>query len=157
MLVCSLPFRTRGCGCIGHPAFPTPSVGRKIHAQLGRIAPRECEAVPLQLFENSIGEQKLCRPGQAKREPRPITTHGYVARTWGRSPVYNMHRWLWVPAFRGDDKRLNCFGCLKIESVATSTSSRTSERSEREPGPITTNVRVARGRGRSSVYNMHRW
>src|SRR5258708_38953240 len=25
---------TRGCGCIGHPAFPTPSVGRKVHAQL---------------------------------------------------------------------------------------------------------------------------
>src|SRR4030088_3800800 len=24
------------------PAFPTPSVGRKAHAQLGRIAPREC-------------------------------------------------------------------------------------------------------------------
>src|ERR1700736_1982966 len=22
----------RGCGCNGHPAFPTPSVGRKIHA-----------------------------------------------------------------------------------------------------------------------------
>jgi hypothetical protein len=22
--------RTRGCGCIGHPAFPTPSVGRKV-------------------------------------------------------------------------------------------------------------------------------
>src|SRR5258706_2699309 len=33
---------TRGCGCNGHPAFPTPSVGRKIQAQLGRIAPREC-------------------------------------------------------------------------------------------------------------------
>src|ERR1700682_2815409 len=32
---------TRGCGCGGHPAFPPPSVGRKIHAQLGRIAPRE--------------------------------------------------------------------------------------------------------------------
>src|ERR1700730_14405550 len=32
---------TRGCGCTGHPAFPTPSVGRKIHAPLGHIAPRE--------------------------------------------------------------------------------------------------------------------
>src|SRR5712664_3080969 len=31
---------TRGCGCNGHPAFPTPSLGRKINAQLGRIAPR---------------------------------------------------------------------------------------------------------------------
>src|SRR6266849_10475190 len=25
-LVCFILFRTRGCGCIGHPAFPTPSV-----------------------------------------------------------------------------------------------------------------------------------
>ena len=32
---------TRGCGCSGHPAFPTPSWGRKIHQRLGRIAPRE--------------------------------------------------------------------------------------------------------------------
>jgi hypothetical protein len=36
---------TRGCGCNGHPAFPTPFVGRKVHAQLGRIAPRECGGV----------------------------------------------------------------------------------------------------------------
>ena len=25
MLVCFVLFRTRGCGCIGHPAFPAPS------------------------------------------------------------------------------------------------------------------------------------
>src|SRR4051812_50221791 len=31
-------FPTRGCGCIEHPAFPTPlfSPGRTIHASLGR-------------------------------------------------------------------------------------------------------------------------
>src|SRR5260370_5172023 len=27
-LVCFVLFRTRGCGCIGHPAFPAPSVYR---------------------------------------------------------------------------------------------------------------------------------
>src|SRR6266576_7215597 len=34
---------TRGYGCGGHPAFPTPSVflGRRIHARLGRSAPRD--------------------------------------------------------------------------------------------------------------------
>src|SRR6266849_3875534 len=37
--------RTRGCGCSGHPAFPTPSRGRKINAQLGRFAPRDREVV----------------------------------------------------------------------------------------------------------------
>jgi len=31
---------TRGRGCNGHPAFPTPSLGRKIHQRLGRIARR---------------------------------------------------------------------------------------------------------------------
>jgi hypothetical protein len=31
---------TRGRGCQGHPAFPTPSQGRKIQQRLGRIAPR---------------------------------------------------------------------------------------------------------------------
>jgi hypothetical protein len=35
-------FCTRGCGCTGRPAFPTPSVGREIHARLGRITSREC-------------------------------------------------------------------------------------------------------------------
>src|SRR2546421_3479086 len=74
-LVCSLPFRTRGCGCIGHPAFPTPSVGRKIHAQPGRIAPRECEAVSLQLFEKLIGEQNYVVPAKptGRANARPMT------------------------------------------------------------------------------------
>ena len=31
---------TRGRGCSGHPAFPTPSWGREIHQRLGRLAPR---------------------------------------------------------------------------------------------------------------------
>src|SRR4051794_7212320 len=35
---CALyPFCTRDCGCIKHPAFPTPFIGRSQHAQLGRI------------------------------------------------------------------------------------------------------------------------
>src|SRR5260370_10064882 len=32
---------TRDRGCSGHPAFPTPSRGREINANLGRIAPRD--------------------------------------------------------------------------------------------------------------------
>src|ERR1700686_2467738 len=44
-LVCYLHHCTRGCGCSGHPAFPTPSVGRKVHARLGRIASRDRGAV----------------------------------------------------------------------------------------------------------------
>src|ERR1700761_128972 len=29
-------FYTRGCGCIGYPAFPTPSIGRNELAKLGQ-------------------------------------------------------------------------------------------------------------------------
>jgi hypothetical protein len=36
---------TRGCGCNGHPAFPTPSQGREIHQSLGRFASRGRERV----------------------------------------------------------------------------------------------------------------
>src|SRR6266851_7619792 len=45
MLVCFILFRTRGCGCIGHLPHALCFPGRTIHAQLGRIAPRECEGV----------------------------------------------------------------------------------------------------------------
>src|SRR5258705_13798838 len=47
-LVCFVSFRTRGRGCIGHPAFPAPSVvksGETVFARLGPIAPREREVV----------------------------------------------------------------------------------------------------------------
>src|SRR6202166_2330985 len=53
---------TRGCGCTGHPAFPTPSMGRRIHAQPGHNAPRErgvmseagCLAIARQLDGNEF-------------------------------------------------------------------------------------------------------
>src|ERR1700675_89951 len=52
---------TRGRGCSGHPAFPTPSLGREINAQLGRIARRDREAVSgivllLESFEVGVHE-----------------------------------------------------------------------------------------------------
>jgi hypothetical protein len=51
---CVLLLYTRGCGCNGHPAFPTPSLGGSIMHQLGRYPrpgsaksylsyPRHCE------------------------------------------------------------------------------------------------------------------
>src|SRR5882724_5505054 len=56
-LVCFVLFRTRGCGCSGHPAFPAPSVGRKFHAQLGRIAPRDRGVAP---HYSSSPRTRLC-------------------------------------------------------------------------------------------------
>src|SRR5713101_9800328 len=49
---------TRDRGCNGHPAFPTPSFGREINAQLGRIAPRDCEVA----FVIGAGTRNAC-PG----------------------------------------------------------------------------------------------
>ena len=40
---CVYYFYTRGCGCNGHPAFPTPFVGRIDDAQLGRMARRDAK------------------------------------------------------------------------------------------------------------------
>src|SRR5713101_2700237 len=49
---------TRDRGCSGHPAFPTPSLGRKINARLGRIAPRGREVA----FVVGAGTRNAC-PG----------------------------------------------------------------------------------------------
>jgi hypothetical protein len=46
MLVWFQFFPTRGCGCGGHLAFPTPSVGREALAKLGRIALRDRFVMP---------------------------------------------------------------------------------------------------------------
>src|SRR4029077_12477740 len=50
--------RTRGCGCIGHPAFPAPSYFLRdvFLAQLGRVAPREGGSV----FCGFLKNEQLC-------------------------------------------------------------------------------------------------
>src|SRR2546421_53916 len=63
-----------------------------------------------------------------------------------RRPFNNSHRWLWVPAFAGTTKWASSYSL---------TSSRTSERSERDPGPITTNGYVAPSGGRRPFNNRH--
>jgi hypothetical protein len=50
---------TRGCGCIGHPAFPTPFVGREAHAQLGRYPRRENAEVYLAVIAVSEAKQSI--------------------------------------------------------------------------------------------------
>src|ERR1700732_4791366 len=55
---------TRGCGCNGHPAFPTPSFGRIVQAQLGCDLRREtadvCRFGRL-IIESEAGEPRHCR------------------------------------------------------------------------------------------------
>src|SRR5450432_4693414 len=74
---------TRGRGCSGHPAFPTPSKGREINANLGRIAPRGRErAFGIGAFRHArpcaghprLGSKKDVdgrdKPGMTKKYPR---------------------------------------------------------------------------------------
>jgi hypothetical protein len=55
-LVCFVLFCTRGCGCIGHPAFPTPSFGRMFSCTTRALAPRECGVLPRRHCEERSDE-----------------------------------------------------------------------------------------------------
>jgi hypothetical protein len=81
LLVCVLPIQrgTRGCGCSGHPAFPTPSKGgREIFAELGRIVSR--------------GRERAFGTGRLKFELRTRATNSASSRTSAaRSGTHN-HR-----------------------------------------------------------------
>src|SRR5450631_2170340 len=58
---------TRDRGCSGHPAFPTPSRGRKINVNLGRIARRDREVASgivllLESFEVGVCTKRYLTP-----------------------------------------------------------------------------------------------
>jgi hypothetical protein len=70
--------RTRGRGCSGHPAFPTPSIGREILAELGRIVSR--------------GRERTSGTGRLKIELGARATNSASSRTSAaRSGTHN-HR-----------------------------------------------------------------
>jgi hypothetical protein len=80
---------TRGCGCNGHPAFPTPSIGQKIHQRLGRIARRGRECVfAIRAIEQSDRHSPMCK-----------------CTSWMRHLAQARHlyspSWLWIPGSRG--------------------------------------------------------
>src|SRR5713226_8206003 len=80
---------TRDRGCSGHPAFPTPSLGREIFQQLGRIASRganvcleltviaiyrilrECYGAPAGPAELWLGPRRSTKPGRVAMGTRP--------------------------------------------------------------------------------------
>src|ERR1700730_1002847 len=88
---------TRDRGCSGHPAFPTPSKGREINAQLGRIAPRGREVVsgiratslraqrsnPFFLLRGKHGLLRFARNDGLER----ATLSAVIARECGRSSI----------------------------------------------------------------------
>jgi hypothetical protein len=79
-LVCFLPFCTRDCGCIGRPAFPTPSLGGKFcrpraHRAAGtrsRVSRRHCEKRSDEAIQNP--STITSRHASSLRKQGPITT-----------------------------------------------------------------------------------
>src|SRR5450432_3702194 len=76
---------TRGRGCSGHPAFPTPSKGREINANLGRIAPRGREGMFGILADTVIPGR--CQRVRAKRGPMTGSASNPESRDSGPGPA----------------------------------------------------------------------
>src|ERR1700742_2915759 len=57
---CAFHFRTRGCGCNGHPAFPTPSLGGRFWIDPGASASRGGEGVSLTLVIPGCADATNC-------------------------------------------------------------------------------------------------
>jgi len=89
---------TRGRGCSGRPAFPTPSLGREINARLGRSAPRDLNAC-LEIVIASEAKQSILSlrgemdcfaplamtaPGAHSRDPLARNDEAVVWK-WSRS------------------------------------------------------------------------
>ena len=87
---------TRGCGCIGHPAFPAPSLSDEggSDQKLGRNAPREC--VPLVSHYNS--HVVPADAGTHNHRRTSLSGLGQHDRQQHRPVVMG-------PRVRGDDKR----------------------------------------------------
>ena len=104
LLVCFFISHTRLRVQSKHPAFPAPSVGASCLAKPGQLMPRECEGVSCLLFD-IFESEKARRPGQAKRDPGPITTGPCALGRSGHSFPDVEVLWLWVPAFAGTTLR----------------------------------------------------
>jgi hypothetical protein len=52
---------TRGCGCTAHPAFPAPSdfFGPNDLQNFGRLAPRECEVLSINVIARSSCDEAI--------------------------------------------------------------------------------------------------
>jgi hypothetical protein len=112
--------RTRGYGCNGHPAFPTPSMGREINAQLGRFAPRGANACLL--FDNLHHPTR--RPCES-RDPYAVPCHfgrGGRGLLPQRTPV------AMGPCFRRDDERVR----MRLPIFARSDLSAVAQRAKAE-------------------------
>jgi hypothetical protein len=126
-LVCFVLFRTRGCGCIGRPAFPTPSFfwanascTTRAHRAAGSrvifdvIARSDLSAVAQRAKAKATKQSSLRHSGMVRRTRAGISRFrvrcGACHRAaLGADPLASP---------RNDGLKTAC-GCLKIESVAS--------------------------------------
>src|SRR5204863_3235949 len=87
----------RGCGRIARPAFPAPSDLGRMNLQASGASCRG-NAIGCLKFESKIHH---CRPGQAKRDPGPITTALSCCAKVIEQRLSNDQHGVWVPAFAG--------------------------------------------------------
>jgi hypothetical protein len=135
--LCLLPMH-RGCGCIGHPAFPTPSIGRKIFQRPGRIAPRGRKAVSGPPSLRGAKRRLVRRSYERRRKQSILSLRGEMDCFASLAMTGRAHSR--DPLARNDGQ--NCLGCLKIESVAI--------------GPLANLARSARS-SRTYRYHRHRY
>src|SRR5260370_29635519 len=70
-LVCLVLFRTRGCGCIGHPAFPAPSVYRGANGSCKNSGGSRRENAGSSLEVGAMSLRGATRPPELNERPRP--------------------------------------------------------------------------------------
>jgi hypothetical protein len=92
-LVVLFYFRTRGCGCSGHPAFPAPSAFR------GTRFLHNSGALSREIADAFLVESEIRRVGKANRARKR-------ARGW-RAHLDRQAWWAPLPTLRN---------CLKVES-----------------------------------------
>jgi hypothetical protein len=98
---CAFYLCARGCGCIGYPAFPAPSIsGRKIYAKLGRTARRDRETVS---GDDELRGIRQAAVGSAKRSaPTNITKRWHGTAPLPADCPRNLNRGS-MRRFRGED------------------------------------------------------
>src|SRR5258705_9718354 len=124
-LMCFVLFRTRGCGCIGHPAFPAPSVlggangsSKTSGASRRGIAEAHLEFNVIARSDLSAGAQRATASAEARRAkaeggsdeaihvvPAHAGTHTPRPRFWhdGERLLLQQTTVVMGPRFRGDD------------------------------------------------------
>ena len=88
---------TRGRGCSGHPAFPTPSKGRKLKQRLGRSASRGRSRIRNSTSLRANGSRE-CAPDDRLREAIHLSLRGemdcFVASLLAMTALRLNCRWL---------------------------------------------------------------